>query len=95
MSSYEIMTIYNIELGEEEAQDLSQEVKELIESLGGKVISENFWGKRKFAYRIGTQEEGFYDVIQFDIDAVKIDDLKKQLNLKEQVIRYLISASEE
>jgi ribosomal protein S6 len=89
------MTIYNIELGEEEAQNLSQEVKELIKSLEGKVVSENFWSKRKFAYKIGTQEEGFYDVVQFDIDAAKIDDLKKQLNLKEQVIRYLISALEE
>lgn len=95
MNSYEIMTIYNIDLGDEEAQELSGEVKELIKSLEGEVVEENFWGKRKFAYKIGSQEEGYYDVMEFQLDPSKIDEFKKQLNLKEGIIRYLISALEE
>lgn len=93
--SYELMSIYNIRLGEEEALELSEELKELIRSLGGDIVSENFWGERKFAYKIGTQEKGFYDVILFDLEGSQIDGLKKQINLKEDVVRYLISTAQE
>jgi len=94
MRHYELMTIYNIELGEEGALGLSEEVKSLITSLKGKVVSDNFWGKRKFAYRVGLQEEGYYDVVQFDLEGSKVDSLKKELTSNESIIRYLISILE-
>lgn len=95
MKPYEIMTIYNIDLSEEEAQELSEQVKGLISSLEGKVVSDNFWGKRKFSYKIGTHEQGYYDVIEFDLDSSKMGELKKQLNLQDNIVRYLISVIEE
>jgi len=93
MKHYEIMTIYNIDLGEEGALSLSKEVKDLIISLEGKIISDSFWGKRRFAYKIGLQEEGYYDVVQFDLVGDKISDLKSKLNGQNDLIRYLITAS--
>jgi small subunit ribosomal protein S6 len=94
MRHYEIMTIYNIELGEDEAKKTSEEVKSLITSLKGEVINQDFWGRRKFAYLINHQEEGFYDVIKFDLSGDKLEELKKKLNLMSSVIRYLITALE-
>jgi len=94
MKHYEIMTIYNIELGEEGFLNLSNEVKDLVTSLGGKIISDTSWGKRRFAYRIGLQEEGYYGVIQFDLEGSKVGELKAKLNLQDDLVRYLITALE-
>ncbi|HOM78038.1 30S ribosomal protein S6 [Patescibacteria group bacterium] len=92
MRNYEVMTIYNIDLGEESAKKTSEEVQNLIKSLGGNVVNVDFWGKRKFAYEINHQEEGYYDVIKFDLSGDNIEVLKKKLNLMSSVIRYLITA---
>lgn len=94
MKHYEIMTIYDIDLSEDEVQELSQEVQKLITSMDGEVIDANFWGRRKFAYEINGKEEGYYDVVKFDLDSGKMSRLKSKLNLMDNIVRYLISALE-
>jgi len=92
MTKYELMTIYNISLGESGAKELSTEVSDLIKSLKGKIINQDFWGKRKFAYEIKHDSEGFYEVVTFEMDSSKLNDFKKKLNLLDKVVRYLITA---
>ena len=88
------MTIYSIDLSEEDAKKTSEDVKSLITSLKGEVVNQDFWGRRKFSYPINHQEEGYYDVIKFDLTGDKLDELKKKLNLMSLVIRYLVTALE-
>lgn len=94
MKHYEVMTIYDIDLSEEEAAELSKEVQELITSLGGKVVDTKFWGRRKFAYEVNHKKEGYYDVIKFDLAGSSVDELKKKLNLRGKIVRYLVSILE-
>ena len=89
---YEMMIIYKNSLGEDGAKDMSKKVSELIGSLGGKVIENNYWGRRKFAYEIKHDTEGFYDVFVFDIESSSIKKLKEKLNLLNGLVRYLITA---
>ena len=76
---YELMTIYKNDLGEEGAQNLSSKIKEIIESMDGKEIQNDFWGRRKFAYEIEHNNEGFYDVFTFDFESCSFFNF---LNLK-------------
>lgn len=95
MKKYELMTITNINLGEDGARDLSNDIKDIISSLKGKVLDSDFWGKRKFAYKIKGQTEGFYEVIEFEIVPSELNVFKKKLNLQEQLVRYLITVIEQ
>lgn len=95
MKKYEIMTITNIDLGEDGARDLSNELKDTISSLKGKVLDSDFWGKRKFAYKIKNKTEGFYEVIDFELEPSELEAFKKKLNLQEQLVRYLITVIED
>jgi small subunit ribosomal protein S6 len=94
MRHYEIMTIFNIDLSEDAVTKASDEVKSLITSLKGEIVNQDFWGRRKFAYQINHQEDGYYDVIKFDLSGDKLEELKKKLNLMSSVVRYLITALE-
>ena len=89
---YELMTIIKIELGEEKAKEVSKKIQELISSLSGKVIKVDFWGKRKLAYEVKHNTEGYYDVINFELSTDKVSKLKTKLNLMQEVLRYLITA---
>lgn len=95
MKKYELMTITNVELGEDGARDLSNDIKDIISSLKGKVLDSDFWGKRKFAYKIKGKSEGFYEVIEFEVEPGELNPLKKKLNLQEQLVRYLITVIED
>ena len=50
----------------------------------------NFWGKRKFAYEIKSQTEGWYDVIQFEGDEVGVSKIKEKFNVIDDLVRYLL-----
>lgn len=94
MNKYELMAIYKIDLGQEQAQTLSGSVRDLVVDLGGKVLDSNFMGKKKFAYPINHDVEGFYDLIGFEILPAKLETLKNKLNLQKGLVRYLVTVNE-
>lgn len=92
MKNYEIMTIANISLGEDKAKQLFEKVESFITSNNGNITNSDYWGKRKFAYPIKHDEEGYYKVVTFEMDPAGLDPLKNKLNLEEGLVRYLVSA---
>ena len=92
MKPYEIMTIYKIDLGDQAAKDLSSKTQEMITSMEGKIVKAQFWGKRRFSYEIKGKQEGYYDVINFEMDSDKISKFKSKLNMLNGLLRYLITA---
>jgi small subunit ribosomal protein S6 len=95
MKQYEIMTITKVALGEEGARSISNEVKDLIASNKGKVLDTDTMGKRRFAYEIDHETEGFYEVINFELDPSKVPNIKSKLNYVNGLTRYLITSTEE
>ena len=60
--------------------------------LGGKLVENDYWGKRKLAYKIRQETDGYYEVIVFEFPENEINQLKKKLNLLSNLVRYLITA---
>ena len=88
------MTIMKLSLGEDKAREVSNSIKDEISKLKGKIINSDFWGKRKFAYEINRDTEGFYEVVQFEVEPQSVSELKNKLNLQDGLVRYLITATE-
>ena len=84
------MTITKVSVGEDNARDVSNAIKDQISAFKGKVLNSDFMGKRRFAYKISQDTEGFFDVILFDADALCVEKIKAKLNLMENLQRYLI-----
>lgn len=93
MKQYELMTIADIALGEDGARDVSNKIKDLIVAKKGKVLDSEFWGKRKFAYEIENKDEGYYEVVKFEIYSGFISELKTKLNLVSGLVRYLVTTA--
>ena len=94
MINYELMTIGKIDLGDQKAKSLSQKIQDNVTAVGGKIGKSDFWGKRKFAYPIRHDTEGYYSIVQFELDPSGINELKTRLNLEEGLVRYIITAVE-
>jgi small subunit ribosomal protein S6 len=93
--NYEVMFISKKALGEDGFSVVSGLVAECITKLGGEVTKNMEWGRRKFAYPINKEVEGFYRVLNFEFDPKKVSSLKEKLNLIEGVLRYMITSIEE
>jgi len=87
---YEIMLILQPDLGEERTTALLKEMRELIAEANGKIFHEDLWGLRELAYAIKKQRQGYYAVLNFTADPIKVKEFEKQLNIHQGVLRYLI-----
>lgn len=92
MRSYELMTIHRPELSEEDVRSLISGMENFLDENGAKVSNTDHWGKRRFAYEINHIREGYYSVVQFDLDESTdtLDDLDRALSLSDAVVRHKV-----
>lgn len=85
---YEIMLVFSVKNGEEAAKDLYNRFAALIEKEGtlGEVDE---WGKRKLAYPINYETEGYYYVVNYSAEPEFPAELERRLGITEGVLRFL------
>jgi small subunit ribosomal protein S6 len=66
----------------------------LIEKHGGKVLSARRWDERALAYPIRQRRRGTYLLTYASLDAKGTAGLRRELDLTESVLRYLILSAE-
>tara|TARA_B100000242_G_C42619158_1_gene291920 strand:+ start:115 stop:441 length:327 start_codon:yes stop_codon:yes gene_type:complete len=74
------------------SSDLSEEIKkheELLSNLDGNIVYKESWGLRNLAYPIKENKKAFYEYMNIEIPQDKIDKINTDLNLNENIIRYL------
>ncbi|MCS6956431.1 MAG: 30S ribosomal protein S6, partial [Patescibacteria group bacterium] len=65
-------------------------IKDIIDSLKGKIEKEEKWGEKTLAYPIGKNKKAFYFHFLISIEKKNVKQLKQKLNFETKVIRYLI-----
>ncbi len=92
--SYETVMILSMNLGEEGIAGLVTKFKDLI-AANGTVEGVDEWGKRKLAYPIQKQPEGYYVLIDFKAPADFTAELDRIYKITDGVLRSLIIKKEE
>ena len=90
MQMYEALVIVKAAGTEAEMMQSVGQVEEPIKKLGGSVASAKPMGRRRLAFRIGKQTEGFYHLVEFKLPTNQVGELKRLLRLNESIIRFLI-----
>ena len=88
--SYEAVIVFNTKLGEEGVKALVAKFTELIES-NGTLDLINEWGKRKLAYAIEDETEGYYVLYNFTSKTDFPAELDRILKITDGVLRSLIT----
>ena len=89
LNQYEIAVLFHPGL-EIDLEKGSSKVEKLIKNAGGKIVKTDNWGKRKLAYPIKKQEFAVYVFYTADIPAEKVQAMERELNITDEVIRFLI-----
>ncbi|MCY4009085.1 MAG: 30S ribosomal protein S6 [Anaerolineaceae bacterium] len=93
---YELTYIVRIDTSNEGLDGQIQQVQSWItEGQQGRILREEVWGRRKLAYEIEHQSEGFYIHYLAAIETSVLPELEQNLKLAPDVLRYLIVRVEE
>ena len=89
MVKYETMFLFSLKNGEEATTALVEKMKALV-SANGTLESVDEWGKRKLAYAIDDETEGYYVLMNYECDPAFPAELDRIVKITDGVIRALI-----
>lgn len=88
-NAYEAIMIFSLKDGDEAVAALVEKFKSLVET-SATLESIDDWGKRRLAYPINYEEDGYYILINFSADAAFPAELERVSKITDNVIRTLV-----
>ena len=89
MSKYEAVVVLSVKNGDEATQSLVAKFKALVEA-NGTLESVDEWGKRKLAYEIDDEAEGYYVLFNFVSEPAFPAEFERIANITDGVLRSLV-----
>ncbi len=93
-AKYETVMVLSMKLGEEGIQSTIEKFKALIEK-HATLQEVDEWGKRKLAYLINKEAEGYYVLINFESEAEFPAELDRIYKISDGVLRSMIIKKED
>lgn len=90
MRLYETMYILHPDLDEEKSAALIDRFAQIVANDGGEVTRIDRWGKRRLAYKIAHNREGYYVVMKFKAPPEAARELDRVLKITDGVLRHII-----
>jgi small subunit ribosomal protein S6 len=94
MRRYELMVILDPDLEERTVAPSLDQFLNVVRNGGGTVEKVDLWGRRRLAYEIQKKAEGIYAVVDLTAEPAVMQELDRQLNLNEAVLRTKIMRPE-
>lgn len=91
MNKYEVLYVLRADLDEQVTADLVTKFNGVITSGGGTVDSCDQWGKRRLAYIIDYQNEGYYVLARFTAESDVPSELERNFRITEGVLRFMVT----
>jgi small subunit ribosomal protein S6 len=88
---YEIMVVMRGDLSDDDRNSLVETIQNWITNLKGQVVKVDHWGRRRLAYQIGSQRDGFYTLFTAELPASAPGEIERNLQITENVLRFLIT----
>ena len=92
MNKYELAVVVSAKIEDEDRAATIEKVKEYITRFGGTVTEVDEWGKRKLAYAIEDETEGYYMLVEFTSAPEFPAELDRIYKITDGVLRSMIIA---
>lgn len=95
MRNYEMIFIVRPDVAEDDVQKLIAQMEGVVASAGGKVDRVERMGRRRLAYRIEKQREGFYILFYVQGTGDTVREFERRLKVTDTVIKHLTVCTDE
>jgi len=89
MNNYEHTFITKQDLSDSQAKKLVEKYQNIINKNSGKILKTEEWGLRNLSHIIKNNKKGFYFHFKFEGIGKTVEELKKEENIDDYLIRHL------
>jgi len=86
---YEMTYILRPNTPNEGVAEVNTRIRGIIETMGGKVLKVDNWGKRRLAYEVAKERKGIYLYWLYLAQPGVVEETERNLRMLDNVIRYL------
>jgi small subunit ribosomal protein S6 len=90
LRQYVVLLILPADADESVVSGVLDRISGIVSDGGGEVGAVDRWGRRRLAYEIDRQNEGYYVVVEFRADPTAITPLERSLRLADDVVRFKV-----
>lgn len=89
MRRYETIFLSHPDLSDEELEQLTQKMAQIILDRKGELLQVQQWGKKRLAYKVRKQLRGYYTLLDYASEPDAVAELERGMRLDEKVLKYL------
>jgi len=89
MNKYETMYIISTTIDEERVKSLVEKFNNLV-SEHGELEKVEEWGRKKLAYEVQDQKEGYYVLMNFSANSDFPAELERNFKITEGILKYMV-----
>ena len=94
MKRYEVIVIVKTDLTEEEITAIMERSSNIITERKGVIAKAEKWGKRRLAYEINKQKDGFYFYIDYAGDGSIVAEMERNFRIDDRILKFMTVTKE-
>jgi small subunit ribosomal protein S6 len=95
MPLYEHVYLARQDASAQQVEELTGQLKGVVENLGGSVAKSEYWGVKSLSYRLRKNRKAHFTLMNIDAPPAAINEIERLERLNEDVLRYLTIRVEE
>jgi small subunit ribosomal protein S6 len=95
MPLYEHVYLARQDVTTQQVDELTEQLKGVLQQMGGSVVNTEYWGVKSLSYRLRKNRKAHFTFMNVDAPAAAIAEIERQERLNEDVLRYLTVRVEE
>jgi small subunit ribosomal protein S6 len=89
LKRYEVIAIVKSDLTEEDIIAIMEKSSNIITERKGVIAKAEKWGKRRLAYEINKQKDGFYFFIDYAGDGSIVAEMERNFKIDDRVLKFM------
>jgi small subunit ribosomal protein S6 len=86
---YEVIVIVKSDLAEDDITAIIERSQTIINDRKGVIAKLDKWGKRRLAYEINKQKDGFYFLIDFAGDGPIVAEIERNFKIDDRILKFM------
>ena len=95
MNKYELALVVSAKLEDAARNEVVEKAKGFVTRYEGVITNVEEWGRKRLAYEIQHERDGYYYFIQFDAEPTAPAEIESHVRIMDYVLRFLIVRQDE
>jgi small subunit ribosomal protein S6 len=89
MALYEHIFMARQDVSQQQVEELTTALTDILAQGGGKVTKNEYWGLKGLSYRIRKNRKAHYTLLNLDAPAAAIAEMERQMRINEDILRFM------